>query len=74
MKYILLEVPDTFPKCEGCPFYITLCDRDYCPLSKAKEAVEVKITVDHEVGASVIDSTGRFHFEGQDKYYAVEDK
>ena len=65
MKYILLEVPDTFPKCEGCPFYITLCDRDYCPLAKSREAVEVKDI------CAVCEDIG----EGKPvKLFAVEDK
>ena len=42
-----------------------------CPLSYVKKAVEVRFEIDHETGLSVIDKNNKFHFEGQDKYYAV---
>jgi len=71
--------------CQKCPFCEArspnsededdyCCIPGQCPLANAKEAVEVKFEIDKETGLSVIDKNGKFHFEGHDKYFAVEDK
>ena len=66
------------PKCGKCPFRDTyddendeFCSPGNCPLANAKEAIRVKFGIDKETGLSVIDANGKFHFEWQDKYYAV---
>ena len=76
MKTILITVDDKFwnDPCFRCPAKgWRACKMTFntCPLANAKEAVEVKFDIDKETGLSVIDANGRFHFEAQDKYYAV---
>ena len=61
--------------CTKCPIGCDEQDLTWsktCPLANAKRAVEVRFEIDHETGLSVIDKNNKFHFEGQDKYYAVE--
>jgi hypothetical protein len=83
MKY-MISMPDGWDgECCGfcceCPLLRIIRkrlknNRAECPLAIAKPAVEVKLDIDHETGLSVIDEKGVFHFEGQDRYYAVKEE
>ena len=82
MKYIV-DMPDKWDgqrcgTCCDCPLLYwvrkaTKNKKTECPLATAKRAINVKFDIE-DGGFSVIDEKGVFHFEGQDKYYAVEDK
>ena len=81
MKQWIIEMPEDWKgdkDCVMCGAYRHICQSRFkdafeCPYANAKEAVEVKLDVDNELGLSVIDKKGIFHFEGQDKYYAVKE-
>lgn len=77
MARFIIEMPhkwDWADPCKDCPFECDSCTFPAlnCPLGHAKEAIEVKFEYDPESGLSVIDENNIFHFEGQDKYYAVK--
>ena len=82
----IIDLPDAFNKkhkCKLCPAYVLNCRgyfgaseriKNRCPLANAKKAVEVKFEIDTHEELSIVDEKGGFHFDGRDKYYAVEDK
>ena len=72
-RTIIFDMPENWRMAgDCCPFNCNNnCASTKCPLANAKEAIQVKFDIDKETGLSVIDANGRFHFEAQDKYYAV---
>ena len=68
MKTIILQVADD-EQLHMVHMYTRLALKKM--FANAKEAIQVKFDIDKETGLSVIDANGKFHFEGQDKYYAV---